>query len=146
MSASSHQESWVLRCVRFTWKRSKSLSTDLYTSDSAFSKYRNFKCMIFITITSKPVIVHAQIFSRDTAVSLLTERNWRPLPLELVLGRSWNFAWGVELAPPHPKSRSPRRWKKSSSIRSVVYPHRCRRRAARCMKEVGNTLGTPVCR
>ena len=30
---------------------------------------------------------------------MLTERDWHPLPLELVLGKTWNCTWGVGL--PH---------------------------------------------
>ena len=38
-----------------------------------------------------------------TAVSFLTERNGRPLPLEPVLGKTLNCTWGMGLAPHTPK-------------------------------------------
>ena len=37
-----------------------------------------------------------------TADSSLTERDWRSLPLDLVLGKTRNCIWAVGFAPPHP--------------------------------------------
>ena len=82
-----------------------------------------------------------------TAVSLLTERDWRPLPLELVLGMTWNCTWGVGLAPPHPISRSQRRyghlWIRSVGVPPPL-PLCVGRRGA--WRRRGKALGTPVCR
>ena len=66
-----------------------------------------------------------QVLAMATAVSLLTERDWRSLSLELVLGKTWNCTWGVGLAPPHPVNRLQRSCQQSW-IRSVGVPHRCR--------------------
>ena len=39
-----------------------------------------------------------------TTVILLTERDWRTLPRELVMGKTRKCTWSVELAIPHPKT------------------------------------------
>ena len=61
--------------------------------------------------------IFALYYYAITAVSFLTEKDWRPLPLELVLGKNWNCTRGVGLAPPNPKIRSQWRWEKHTPVR-----------------------------
>ena len=58
------------------------------------------------------------------AVSLLTERDWRPLPLELVLGKTSNCTWGVGLAP-HTLKIAGNETVNNPESASWEYPHRC---------------------
>ena len=61
------------------------------------------------------------------AVSMLTERDWRLLSMELVLGKIWNCTWGMGFAPHTPQTRSQWQqsdhfWIRSMGVLSRTYP------------------------
>ena len=79
-----------------------------------------------------------------TAVSLLTERDWRPLPLELVLGKTGNCTWGVGLASLHlTNSLALTKPLALNSICGSIPTAAALPRAVRCMKEAGQSPRDP---
>ena len=87
-------------------------------------------------------------FSEVYSNQPLIERDWRPLPLEMVLSKTRNCTWGVGLAPPNPVNRSQRQNSPglNNPLRGSTPTAAALRRAARCMKEATQSPRDPVCR
>ena len=113
----------------------------------------NAQCMIqYKSIYSKlritrTVITQVTAVSSITAVSLLTESEWRLLPQDRVLGKTGNCTCCVRLAQRHPKSSLAT--KESSTLNPLhgsTAAAAVLGRVVRCMKAAGQSPRDPVSR
>ena len=57
-----------------------------------------YGCTLFLIMLFMLLFYCTSLMHPGYSSQLLTKRDWRPLPLELVLGKTRNCTWGVRLA------------------------------------------------